>query len=171
MSRGAWWAIVYGVTKNWTQLKQPSTHVLIVIIVPTKFLLFCLLNMATSFKTSLGENWKLLPQPLVALSSHVTRLNCSVGQTMCRTWWVGWLSPARQPTLPRAPVCERSHAEWSRLDHPPTTTSEHHWAIPVYTKGTESDQPEIVTHKIINNKKMDKVLTTVWWGGSPGSNR
>ena len=86
MGRGAWWAIVYGVTKNQTRLKQLSTHVLIVIIVPTKFLLFCLLNMTTSFKTNLGENWKLLPQPLLALSSHVTRLNCSVGQTTWRTW-------------------------------------------------------------------------------------
>ena len=26
MDRGAWWAIVYRVTKSWTQLKQLSTH-------------------------------------------------------------------------------------------------------------------------------------------------
>ena len=25
MDRGAWWATVHGVTKNWTQLKRPST--------------------------------------------------------------------------------------------------------------------------------------------------
>ena len=26
MDRGAWWATVHEVTKNWTQLKQLSTH-------------------------------------------------------------------------------------------------------------------------------------------------
>ena len=26
MDRGAWWAVVHGVTKSWTWLKQPSTH-------------------------------------------------------------------------------------------------------------------------------------------------
>ena len=26
MDRGAWWAIVHGVTKSWTRLKQPSTR-------------------------------------------------------------------------------------------------------------------------------------------------
>ena len=118
------WAIVYRVRKNWTQLRQLSTHILIVIIVPAKVLLFCLLNMATSFKTSFRENWKLLPQPLVALSSHVTRLNCSIGQTTWRTQWVGALSPARQPTLPRPPVYEKSHVEWSRPDQPPVDTTE-----------------------------------------------
>ena len=26
MDRGAWWATVQGVTKNWTRLKQLNTH-------------------------------------------------------------------------------------------------------------------------------------------------
>ena len=29
MDRGAWWATVHGVSKNWTQLKQLSMHVLL----------------------------------------------------------------------------------------------------------------------------------------------
>ena len=27
MEKGAWWATVHGVTKNWTQLKRLSTHI------------------------------------------------------------------------------------------------------------------------------------------------
>ena len=27
MDRGAWWAMIHGVAKSWTQLKQLSTHI------------------------------------------------------------------------------------------------------------------------------------------------
>ena len=60
MDRGAWWATVHGVVKNWTQLKRRSTHAPILMCVHyslcfSEYLEFSQFKKSITLKTILSE--------------------------------------------------------------------------------------------------------------------